>query len=139
MNILLINHYAGSLVHGMEYRPYYLAREWVRLGHSVTIAAASVSHVRTVSPSIQGFMTREILDGISYLWLKTPAYDGNGFLRAINIFSFVGQLLLHSNKIAKTVQPGVVIASSTYPLDIVAACAIARRSGARVIFEVHDL
>jgi len=25
MNILLINHYAGSVHHGMEYRPYYLA------------------------------------------------------------------------------------------------------------------
>lgn len=30
MNILLVNHYAGSVHHGMEYRPYYLAREWVR-------------------------------------------------------------------------------------------------------------
>src|SRR5438094_8464906 len=33
MNILLINHYAGSVRHGMEYRPYYLAREWARRGH----------------------------------------------------------------------------------------------------------
>ena len=35
MNILLINHYAGSPQHGMEYRPYYLAREWVRDRKSV--------------------------------------------------------------------------------------------------------
>ena len=26
MRILLINHYAGSPRHGMEFRPYYLAR-----------------------------------------------------------------------------------------------------------------
>ena len=50
MNILLINHYAGSPRHGMEYRPYYLAREWVRLGHQVQIVAASWSHVRSVQP-----------------------------------------------------------------------------------------
>ena len=31
MNILLINHYAGSPQYGMEYRPYYLAREWVKM------------------------------------------------------------------------------------------------------------
>ena len=29
MNILLINHYAGSLDLGMEYRPYYMAKEWI--------------------------------------------------------------------------------------------------------------
>ena len=45
VNILLINHYAGSLLHGMEYRPFYLAREWVRAGHQVQIVAASFSHV----------------------------------------------------------------------------------------------
>ena len=32
MNILLLNHYAGSPALGMEFRPYYLAREWVRAG-----------------------------------------------------------------------------------------------------------
>ena len=35
MNILLINHYAGSISHGMEYRPFYMSREWVGLGHRV--------------------------------------------------------------------------------------------------------
>lgn len=45
MNIILINHYAGSNIHGMEFRPYYLAREWVKMGHNVTIIAASFSHL----------------------------------------------------------------------------------------------
>lgn len=139
MNILLINHYAGSIHHGMEYRPYYLAREWVRMGHTVTIAAASVSHVRNIPPAIHGFVTEEMIDNLQYLWFKTPAYDGNGFSRAINIFAFVVQLLLHRTWIVRTVMPDVVIASSTYPLDIVAARAIARRSHARLVFEVHDL
>ncbi len=35
---------------GMEYRPYYLAREWVRAGHRVQIVAASFSHVRALQP-----------------------------------------------------------------------------------------
>ena len=50
MNILLINHYAGSPALGMEYRPYYLAREWVRAGHRVQIVAADFSHVRSRQP-----------------------------------------------------------------------------------------
>src|SRR3954468_20797879 len=50
MKILLINHYAGSPRHGMEFRPYYLAHEWVRAGHQVTIVAASHSHLRSNQP-----------------------------------------------------------------------------------------
>ena len=44
MNTLYINHYAGTPALGMEYRPYYLAREWVRAGHRVTVVA-NFSHV----------------------------------------------------------------------------------------------
>lgn len=139
MNILLVNHYAGSLRYGMEYRPYYFAREWVRMGHQVTIAAASVSHVRSIPPQTRGMVTGEMVDDIQYLWLKTPPYNGNGVARAINIFTFVGQLLLHQNRIFRTAMPDVVIASSTYPLDVIAAQAIARRNHAKLVFEVHDL
>jgi glycosyltransferase involved in cell wall biosynthesis len=139
MNILLINHYAGSKEHGMEYRPYYLAREWVRMGHTVTIAAASVSHVRTHAPEIKGTVTEEMIDGIRYLWFKTPAYEGNGLPRVINIFTFVGQLFRYRKWIAKTIKPNVVIASSTYPLDMIPARAISQQYHAKLVFEVHDL
>ena len=75
MNILLINHYAGSPRDGMEYRPYYLAREWVRAGHRVQIVAASYSHVRSRQPAalrLPGAVLDELIDGIAYRWLPTP-------------------------------------------------------------------
>ncbi len=62
MNILLINHYAGSVTHGMEYRPYYLAREWINMGHNVTIIAASFSHLRSKQPIINGNISEEEID-----------------------------------------------------------------------------
>jgi glycosyltransferase involved in cell wall biosynthesis len=139
MNILLINHYAGSPKYGMEYRPYYLAREWVDMGHSVTIAASSVSHVRTTAPLVNGAVTQEVVDGIRYLWVKTSTYNGNGIRRVINIFAFIGQLLFRQKWLAENVKPDVVIASSTYPLDIIPASAIARRTHAKLIYEVHDI
>lgn len=123
----------------MEYRPYYLSCEWVRQGHSVTIAASSASHVRRITPETKGWLTQENIDGIKYLWFKTPGYSGNGNARAINIFSFIGQLLAHGNWIAQNIKPDVVIASSTYPLDIIAASAITMKSNAKLVFEVHDL
>ena len=74
MNILLINHYAGSLRHGMEYRPFYLAREWVRLGHKVRIIASSESHIRALAPHLDGHARLdETLDGVQYRWIATPA------------------------------------------------------------------
>ena len=83
MNILLINHYAGSVRHGMEYRPYYLAREWVRAGHRVRIVAASSSHLRARPPELNGRRVfDETIDGIDYRWHATPAYRGNGLGRA---------------------------------------------------------
>ena len=88
MNILLINHYAGSPQHGMEYRPYYLAREWVRAGHRVQIVAASYSHVRSRQPVIADEPVNETIEGIAYRWYPTPSYLGNGVGRVLNIWSF---------------------------------------------------
>jgi glycosyltransferase involved in cell wall biosynthesis len=139
MRILLINHYAGSPRHGMEFRPYYFAREWVKAGHQVTIVAGSHSHLRTRQPECCGPITQEELDGIRYLWLETPEYAGNGGRRAANIFTFVAQLWRFRRRICAEIAPEIVIASSTYPLDTVPALSIARACSALFIHEVHDL
>jgi glycosyltransferase involved in cell wall biosynthesis len=140
LNILLINHYAGSPRDGMEYRAYYLSREWVRLGHRVLIVASSQSHVRTQQPQLAGRnRLDETIDGIRYTWLKTSAYSGNGIQRVRNMFSFVSRLYLEGRQLAQSFKPDVVIASSTYPMDIWPAQRIARLAEAKLVFEVHDL
>jgi len=139
MNIILVNHYAGSIHHGMEFRPYYMAQEWIKSGHNVTVIAADHSHLRTTNPSNISSMNNEIIDGINYIWLKTYKYQGNGIKRVLNIFSFVFQLFRFKRKICELITPDVVIASSTYPLDILAVKSIAKSNNAKIIFEVHDL
>lgn len=138
MNILLINHYAGSPRHGMEFRPYYLAREWVRQGHRVTIVASSVSHLRQQDPAVSRAITREQIDGIDYLWLRTRPYAGNGAKRLLNMLQFTAKVRGMARELAAA-RPDVVIASSTYPYDIWPAAKIARTAGAKLVFEVHDL
>ena len=168
MNILYLNHYAGSPALGMEYRPFYLAREWVRAGHRVQIVAADFSHVRARQPQAGD----EAIDGISYRWLPTPPYLGNGAGRVWNIWRFLSQVWAQSQRLVREFKPDVVIASSTYPMDIWVARRIARLSrehaeqrpderpdtrsekrsdkrsekrasgrsaGAVLVFEVHDL
>jgi glycosyltransferase involved in cell wall biosynthesis len=124
----------------MEYRPYYLAREWQRMGHKVRIVASARSHVRARNPDLRG-KTRldEVIDDIQYTWFDTPAYTGNGAGRALNMASFVARLYRDGAALAREVKPDVVIASSTYPLDIWPAHRIARLANARLLFEVHDL
>lgn len=139
MRILYVNHYAGSPRHGMEYRPHYMARHWVRMGHEVTIVAASVSHVRYKAPEMTADITEEMIDGVRYLWLKTPPYEGNGVRRAVNMAAFVLGLFRMRRVLAGRFAPDAVIASSTYTWDIFPVHAIARASGARLVFEVHDL
>ncbi|MBF0226420.1 MAG: glycosyltransferase family 4 protein [Desulfobacterales bacterium] len=139
MNILLINHYAGSVEHGMEYRPFYMAREWKKLGHKTLITAASFSHVRSKQPEFKKKIFYESIKGINYLWLKTPSYNGNGVGRIFNMFSFISMLFKQGQAIAREFKPKAVIASSTYPLDIFPAFYISKLSKAKLIFEVHDL
>ena len=139
MNLLILNHYAGSPAHGMEYRPYYLAREWVRLGHQVTIVAASFSHVRSQQPRVRERVREEVIDGITYQWLPTPAYRGNGWRRGWNVLSYLAQVWGATPGLVKRFRPDVVIASSTYPIDIWPARRLARLAGAQLVYEVHDL
>jgi glycosyltransferase involved in cell wall biosynthesis len=140
VNILLVNHYAGSPTHGMEYRPYYMARAWQKLGHRVRVVASAFSHVRTVQPQpVDGGMRLERVDGVEYAWVAGGSYAGNGLGRVRNMAGFVAGLLRHTGRITADFAPDAVISSSTYPLDSFAAHRIARRYGARLVHEVHDL
>ena len=139
MNILYINHYAGSIYHGMEFRPYYLAREWVKCGHKVTIVAGDYSHLRSSNPTFDGEVLKETIDDIDYVWIKTGAYEGNGIRRAMSMFRFVSQLWHHAKSFAESLNPDVVISSSTYPLDAYPARRIAKIAGAKHIHEIHDM
>ena len=137
MNITYINHYAGNIKLGMEFRPYYLAREWVRMGHNVSIIASSFSHVRIAQPTCDQLFTEEWIDGIRFVWLNNRTYSGNGIGRAINIFQFLFGLYQSRRWLSE--KPDIIICSSTYPLDIYPAKKIGDKSGAKIIWEIHDL
>lgn len=139
MNILLINHYAGSPDMGMEFRPYYMAREWVKEGHRVFIIAGDYSHLRKNNPVVNRDFEKENIDGIHYIWIKTGVYEGNGAKRAVSMARFVSKLWIKADRIAKGLKPDVVVSSSTYPIDTYAAQKIAKKVHAGLIHEVHDM
>lgn len=139
MNILLINHYAGSDRLGMEYRPFYLAREWVAAGHRVTIVGSSHSHLRARQPDVPADLAAEEEEGVRFRWLRTGRYSGNGLGRVANMAAFVAKLYAYAGRLAREERPDIVVCSSTYPLDIYPGARIAGKAGAKLVFEVHDL
>lgn len=145
MDILYIDHYAGSPEMGMEFRPYYLAREWIKMGHQVRIVAGDYSHLRIRNPIVEKDFQEDSIDGITYNWIKTGSYNGNGLKRAFTMARFVMKLRKHAKWIAKNWTPDVIITSSTYPLDTYAGQRIRRHSKAKngdkviLIHEVHDM
>ena len=69
-NIWIINEYAGTPYHGMEFRHYYLGKALVKLGNKVTVISSSYSHLFKNLPEQE----KETIDGVDYLWTKTFNY-----------------------------------------------------------------
>ncbi len=139
MNILYIEHYAGSDRYGMEFRPFYMAREWVKMGHSVTILGADFSHLRKKNPVIKKDFTEEMDSGVRFVWLKSNRYRRNDHMRVFNMMGFVKKIQKHAKYSAETYVPDVIIHSSTYPMDVYAAQAVKAYCGAPCFYEIHDL
>jgi glycosyltransferase involved in cell wall biosynthesis len=136
-SLWIINQYAGSRLHGMEYRHFYLARELVDKGHEVSVLSASYSHLFTAPPHVTGARTIEFIDGVRYVWLRVPRYEGNGLHRALNMSIFVLRLL--SPKIRLLPRPTGIIVSSPSPFPILPAAIWAKLYRARLVFEVRDV
>lgn len=137
--IVLLDHYVGSPKMGMEFRPYYMAQEWIKLGYDVRLVGGDFSHLRVENPIVEKDFQTEEIDGIHYSWIKTGKYEGNGFSRALSMVRFTWKMLIRAKSLAKEWKPDVVIASSTYPLDTYVAQRLSKFTGAKVIHEIHDM
>lgn len=136
MRLLLINQYAGSPDMGMEYRPHWMAREWIRMGHEVLVVSADWTHLRRTQPTTRRGVTT--IEGVRFLLLPVTRHEGNGAARMVNIGSFIAGLWRETARLAKG-RPDIVIASSTHPFDVRPAARIADIAGSRLVYEVHDL
>ena len=112
-----------------------MCKEWLKLGHKVLIVGGSQSHLRKQQP----LKEHETIDGVDYSWVKLYKYKGNGVGRIISMGMFISKLGMNYKKYLRDFVPDIVIASSTYPLDIYPARKIAKHYGAKLIYEVHDL
>jgi glycosyltransferase involved in cell wall biosynthesis len=136
--IWFINDYAGSQYHGMEFRNYYFAKEFIKKGYKVYIITASYSHLFKRLPDVKESFKLEEIDGINYLWVKVPNYgNSTSKLRALKWIYFTLKLLFLPFK--RLERPDYIIASPMAPFLAMVAYFLAKRFGAKFIYEVKDI
>ena len=139
MNILLLSQFAGSPRHGMVFRNYAWAREWVKQGHRVTLVTSSFAHARSLNPPPgQTRIVEEDIDGVRYVWVWGNRYRAASAVgRLISMALFTLQCFFL--KLPLQERYDVVIASSAHPFTIYPAWRLARRFKARLVYDIRDL
>jgi glycosyltransferase involved in cell wall biosynthesis len=136
--VWFVNQYVGSPVHGMEFRHYQIGREITRLGWNVVIVSGSYSHLFTRLPEVTGEFTLEVIDGLTYCWVRVPQYGRAASVgRVINMTAFM--LRLFRLPAARLPLPDAIVVSSPSLFPIVPMARWAARFRARLVFEVRDL
>lgn len=119
-------------------RHQYFARELVARGWRVTLFAASLVHNygterRRYPPGC--YYLQEYSQGVERVWIKTPAYRGNGLSRLYNHLVFS----LRTRRVgAGLAAPDLIIGSTVHLPAALAAYRLARRHGVPFIFEMRD-
>jgi glycosyltransferase involved in cell wall biosynthesis len=136
--IWFVNQYAGSPVHGMEFRHYELGRELAALGHKVVVISGSYSHLFTRQPTTTGTYSVQDVGGLTYCWVKVPAYERAVSVgRVLNMLAFMARL--YRLPVRRLPTPDAIVVSSPSLFPILPAERWAHRSRARLVFEVRDV
>jgi glycosyltransferase involved in cell wall biosynthesis len=136
--IWFINDYAGSAYHGMEFRNYYFAKEFVKMGYKVYIISASYMHLFKKMPKTDDNYTFEEIDGIYYIWIKVPDYgESTNKKRVLKWFVFTLKLFFLPFK--KMSKPNFIIASPMAPFLVLPAYRLAKKFNAKFIYEIKDI
>ena len=137
-NLWILNHYSGNLRQGMEYRHFFLARHLVNLGHRVSIVASTYSHLFSSPPETNGLVEYENIDGVEFVWLKSPKYKLNGAKRLLNMLSY--SVLAQVTGLEKRLgRPDAVMGSSPHPFVLMNTLSLSKRYSAVSLVEFRDL
>jgi len=145
MKVWIFNHYAHPPDLPGGTRHYDLGRELVRRGHRVVIFATSFHHYLLRETRLQPGERWKIedVDGLRFVWLRTPPYQRNDWRRVRNMVAFMFRAWWIGRRLPKLVpdigKPDVVIGSSVHLLAVLAAYWVAKRYRTKFVMEVRDL
>jgi len=137
--VWLFNHYAQEPRGAGGTRHFSLAKNMLKMGWNVQIVAASVDHFSGTQRLDEPVaFRRDKIEDVSFIWLKTPEYQGSGLLRVVNMFAYSFRAYFGSWKV-DTQKPDVIVGSSVHPFAAVSAALLAKKYDVPFIFEVRDL
>ena len=139
MKILLVNAYATPPSEPGGTRHFSLAKALTELGHEVVIAASSFDHLtRTHRLGRREKFRKEVREGVTFLWLGTPTYHGNGAGRFWNMLAFAHAVRRRlPDHLA--CRPDVVVGSSPHLFGAKAGLRLAQRLGVPFVLELRDV
>ncbi|WP_144512785.1 glycosyltransferase family 4 protein [Bacillus sp. FJAT-22090] len=140
MNIWIFNHYASGANSSGGTRHFDLAKQLVKMGHSVTIYASSFNHQLLVEEHLVGSKSihkESISEGVKFVWIKTTPYYKNNFKRVFNMLSYTKRAYTIARK--ESSRPDIVIGSLVHPLAAYIGYLIAKKYNSIFYFEERDL
>jgi glycosyltransferase involved in cell wall biosynthesis len=140
LKVWIVNQYAIPPSQPGITRHYSIAAELCRRGHDVTIIASSFDHVTRKETRLKPRETSklEAIDGVRFLWLRTPPYLANTTRRVWNMAAFAWRVWRRCGA-RELLPPDVIVGSSPHLPGAFAAWRLARGHGVPFVLEVRDL
>lgn len=137
-SIWLICKYASPDKYFFGTRHFYLAEQWVKNGHNVTIFTSNSSHLTDKLPQFKCGKMVEQIQGVRTIWLSVAkSKNSKPITRIISWIHFEWKVLTTSKRGLK--KPDVIIASSLSILSIISGFVLSRLYKARFILEIRDI
>ena len=135
----MLNHYAQEPGGAGGTRHFSLGKYLLSHGWQTTILASSVE-LNTGKQRLKSNQNIRMdnIEGVNFLWIKTPSYIGNGLGRILNILTYTLSVLF-PNTTSNLPKPNIILGSSVHPLAALSAAWLAKRHDVPFIFEVRDL
>lgn len=137
--VWIVNQYASTPDYGYAGRHYYIGRELSKRGYKVYLITSAAHHLLREKPAIASkFELEEQGDGFTVVWARMPHYEqAHSKGRILGWFLFSWRLRSLWKVIPES--PDVVVCSSPSLLSFLGAKTLARRAGAKLVFEVRDI
>jgi colanic acid biosynthesis glycosyl transferase WcaI len=139
MHILYLTHYFPPEVNAPANRVYELAKEWVRLGHQVTVVTCAPNHPDGVLQA--GYRNkvrqREIMQGIEVVRIWTYIAANEGFV--LRVANYLSYLIVATALAPGLPRPDVVVSTSPQFFCGLAGYPVSRLKRIPWVLEIRDL